>query len=150
MATRRTLRYITIIVLSLIWIMPLVAIFIFSFAPNQDILRMELLPTRVTLENYNTVLTTSMRGVSIPKSLINSAVIVVIHVIGILILDTPAAYALARVKFFGREVIFALILLTMIPPMTKDLQDPGPSLTRWRQFLLGRRSETYPAGLQDG
>ena len=116
MTTTRTLRYITIIVLSIIWVMPLLAIFIFSFAPNQDILRMELFPTRFTLENYHTVITTTLRGVSIPTSLVNSAVIVVIHVVGILILDTPAAYALARVKFFGREIIFGLILLTMMMP----------------------------------
>src|SRR5690606_7001820 len=116
MRLTRTLRYITIIVLALIWVTPLLAIFVFSFAPNSDILRMSLLPTSLTLENYNTVLSTTVRGVNIPRSLVNSAVIVVIQVIGILILDTPAAYALARLKFPAREVIFGLILLTMMMP----------------------------------
>ncbi|MBZ0302728.1 MAG: carbohydrate ABC transporter permease [Anaerolineae bacterium] len=116
MSTQRTLRYLTIIVLSLIWVAPLLAIFVFSFAPNSDIVRMSLIPSSVTLDNYNTVLSTTMRGVSIPRSLVNSALIVVIHVFGILLLDVPAAYALARIKFFGREIIFALILVTMMMP----------------------------------
>ena len=73
-----TTRYIVLIVLGLIWISPLLAIFIFSFAPNQDILRMEIFPTSFTLDHYTTVLTTNMRGVSIPSSLVNSTIIVVI------------------------------------------------------------------------
>ncbi|QPC82029.1 carbohydrate ABC transporter permease [Phototrophicus methaneseepsis] len=113
---RRTLRYVVLIVLSLIWISPLLAIFIFSFAPNQDILRMEIFPTSFTLEHYNTVMTTTLRGVSIPTSLVNSTIIVVIQVLGVLILDIPAAYALARTNFFGRDIIFALILITMMMP----------------------------------
>ncbi|MCB9459673.1 MAG: carbohydrate ABC transporter permease [Anaerolineaceae bacterium] len=111
-----TTRYIVLIVLGLIWVSPLLAIFIFSFAPNQDILRMEIFPTSFTLDHYTTVLTTNMRGVSIPSSLVNSTIIVVIQVLGILILDTPAAYALARSKFAGRELIFGLILMTMMMP----------------------------------
>lgn len=116
MRLSRSLRYLTIIVLALIWVTPLLAIFVFSFAPNSDILRMSLLPTSLTLDNYNTVLSTTVRGVNIPRALVNSAVIVVIQVIGILILDTPAAYALARLKFPAREIIFGLILLTMMMP----------------------------------
>lgn len=112
----RTLRFTATAVLAFVWVTPILAIFIFSFAPNSDILQMSLLPTRLTLDNYNTALSTTMRGVNIPGSLVNSTVIVFIQVIGILILDTPAAYALARLKFRGREIIFGLILLTLMMP----------------------------------
>lgn len=118
MSTSRTkvLRFVVVAVLSIIWISPIVAIFIFSFAPNSDIAQFRLFPSRFTLENYETVLTTSMRGVSVPGSVANSALIVVIQVAGIIALDLPAAYALARLKFFGREIIFAVILLTLMMP----------------------------------
>ncbi len=116
MVLKRTLRLAAIAVLAFLWVSPILAIFIFSFAPNSDILRMSLLPSQITLDNYNTALNTTMRGVNIPGSLVNSTIIVLIHVVGILILDTPAAYALTRLKFRGREIIFGLILVTLMMP----------------------------------
>ena len=116
LSTAKVLRLLVIIALALLWITPLLAIFIFSFAPNSDILRMSLLPSSVTLDNYITVLTTSLRGVNIPRSLVNSAVVALIQTAGILLLDTPAAYAFARYKFPGRDAIFAVILFTLMMP----------------------------------
>lgn len=116
LSSAKILRFVVLLVLALIWISPLLAIFVFSFAPNSDILRMSLLPSEITLDNYNTVLTTALRGVSIPKSLVNSAVIAVIQTAGILLLDTPAAYAFARYKFPGRDIMFAAILFTLMMP----------------------------------
>ena len=116
LSTAKTLRLLVILALALLWITPLLAIFIFSFAPNSDILRMSLLPSSLTLDNYITVLTTSLRGVNIPTSLVNSAVIAFIQTAGILLLDTPAAYAFARYKFPGRDAIFAIILFTLMMP----------------------------------
>ena len=116
LSTAKTVRFLVIVALALVWITPLLAIFVFSFAPNSDILRMSLLPSSLTLDNYITVLTTSLRGVNIPSSLVNSAVIAVIQTAGILLLDTPAAYAFARYKFPGRDAIFAVILFTLMMP----------------------------------
>lgn len=115
-STAKTVRILILLVLALIWIAPLAAIFIFSFAPNSDILRMSLLPTTVTLDNYNTVLTSSLRGVNIPQSLVNSAFIALVQTLGILLLDTPAAYAFARYEFRGRDVLFGMLLLTLMMP----------------------------------
>lgn len=116
MQKKNRLKFIILLILSIIWLFPLVAIFVFSFAPNEDILKMNLIPSSYTLENYITVFTTQISGVSIPSSLINSFIVVVIQVFGILILDTPAAYALARFKFRGRDIIFYTILLAMMMP----------------------------------
>jgi multiple sugar transport system permease protein len=116
LSTAKALRILVIAMLALLWVTPLLAIFVFSFAPNSDILRMSLLPSSLTLDNYITVLTASLRGVNIPRSLVNSAVVAVIQTVGILILDTPAAYAFARYKFPGRDVIFAVLLFTLMMP----------------------------------
>lgn len=116
LSTIRLIRVLILLVLSFLWIAPLAAIFIFSFAPNSDILRMSLLPSTLTLDNYNTVLTTTMRGVNIPQALVNSAVIAFIQTALILVLDTPAAYAFARYDFRGRELIFSIILITLMMP----------------------------------
>jgi multiple sugar transport system permease protein len=46
----------------------------------------------------------------------NSTVIMVAQVAGILLLDLPAAYAFGRLKFPGRDIIFYVVLLTMMMP----------------------------------
>jgi multiple sugar transport system permease protein len=116
MARYKIFKYILLLLLGFAWLLPLASMFLFSFAPNSDIIRMRLLPSKVTLDNYYAVFTTEIRGVSIPKALLNSLVVLVIQVTGILALDAPAAYALARLNFWGRETIFRLILITMMMP----------------------------------
>lgn len=114
-------RYAALTPLAFLWALPLVAMLVFSLVPNADILRMELWPSRLTFENYATVLTTTIRGVSVPLALWNSALILVIQVSGILLLDVPAAYALARLRFPGRELLFWTFLVTMMMPGLIDL-----------------------------
>jgi multiple sugar transport system permease protein len=48
-------------------------------------------------------------------------VIMVLQVVGILLLDIPAAYAFARMRFVGRDVLFYLILASMMMPGILDL-----------------------------
>src|SRR5690606_9196264 len=55
-------------------------------------------------------------GVSIPQAMLNSTVIMVAQVIGILLLDIPAAYAFGRLKWPGRDFVFFLVLITMMMP----------------------------------
>lgn len=116
MVSRHLVRYLALLVLAAIWALPLVAMLVFSFAPNTDIVRMQLWPSTLTLENYIEVFTNRIRGVSVTQSLINSAKVLVIQVLGILLLDIPAGYALARLRFCGRELIFSIILITMMMP----------------------------------
>lgn len=116
MVSRHLVRYLALLVLAAIWALPLVAMLVFSFAPNTDIVRMQLWPSALTLENYIEVFTNRIRGVSVTQSLINSAKVLVIQVLGILLLDIPAGYALARLRFCGRELIFSVILITMMMP----------------------------------
>jgi len=146
---------------------------IFSFAPNSDILLMRFFPTSFTLENYYQVFTTKIRGVSVPRSLANSTIVMVIQTLAILALDIPAAYALGRLKFWGREIIFGIILVTMMMPghiilislyalmSSLDLVDtlPGillPGLPRvvgiflLRQFFRGLPNELEDAARVDG
>lgn len=109
-------RYALLIILGLIWLLPLAAMFMFSFAPNSDILQLRLLPSVLTLDNYRKAIGAQIRGVNIVQALSNTSIVLIIQVIGILVLDTPAAYALARLKFWGREGIFRMILVTMMMP----------------------------------
>lgn len=55
------------------------------------------------------------------KYFVNSVIITLTSIIGIMFTSTMAGYAFARIKFFGREVIFAIILSTMMIPETITL-----------------------------
>ena len=109
-------RYLVLSLLTVVWLAPLMAMLIFSFAPNSDILQMRLWPSEFTWENYSKVLTTEIRGVSVPRALVNSTIILLVQVGGILVLDIPAAYAFGRLKFPGRDLLFGLVLVTMMMP----------------------------------
>lgn len=50
------------------------------------------------------------------KYFINSVIITAVTVSGQLIISVLAAYGFARIKFFGREVIFAILLASMMIP----------------------------------
>jgi multiple sugar transport system permease protein len=112
----QTARWIVLVILAALWFLPLVSLVLFSFAPPAEVLKGVFIPTQWTLDNYWKVLTETQRGVSVPGGLWNSTIIMVLQVAGILLLDVPAAYAFARTKFFGRNILFALVLVSMMMP----------------------------------
>ncbi|MEV8252736.1 carbohydrate ABC transporter permease [Rhodoglobus sp. NPDC076762] len=70
------------------------------------------LPVNGTFENVTTLFVD--RGIG--RALINSLLIAAMQVGGALVLCSMAAYALTRIPFKGRGVIFALILVTFMLP----------------------------------
>jgi len=110
------IRWIILLVLALLWFMPVASLVLFSFAPPAEILKDTLIPGNWTLDNYWKVLTDPHGGVNIPQAMANSAIIMVAQVIGILLLDIPAAYAFGRLKWWGRDVVFFIVLITMMMP----------------------------------
>lgn len=112
----QALRWLTLLLLSLLWFLPLVSLILFSFAPPSEVLKGVFIPGQWTLDNFSKVLFDTTRGVSVPTALWNSTVIMVFQVAGILLLDVPAAYAFARTRFVGRNILFALVLVSMMMP----------------------------------
>lgn len=78
---------------------------IFSFPP-------QLFPSQPTLENFQTVWQTYPFG----QYLTNSAIVAILTVSLNLLFCSLAAYPLARLQFRGREIIFALVLATIMIP----------------------------------
>lgn len=109
-------RWIVLLVLACLWFLPLVSLILFSFAPPSEVLKGSFIPGEWTLDNFSKVLLDTTRGVSVPTAIWNSTIIMVCQVVGILLLDVPAAYAFARTRFFGRNVLFALVLVSMMMP----------------------------------
>ena len=108
-------NYLLLIAIAILMLFPLVWLVSTSLkSPTEDIFSFppQLLPSQPTLENFRVVWETYPFG----RYLWNSTVISVITVIINLLFCSLAAYPLARLNFRGREIIFALIVSTIMIP----------------------------------
>lgn len=106
------------IVLCLVFGLPLLFMIISSFKPDIQIfgdlgtLRAFLPVGDLTLENYTGV----FERVPFAQFLLNSVIISVSTVVLGLIVNSMAAFALSRMKFWGQKVVLGVILATLIVP----------------------------------
>lgn len=106
------------LVLGLIWFFPILWMFLSSLQPNSELLVYppRIIPRQVTLENFKTILF-SGRGVNVGRSFLISVFLSSVVTLGVLVTATPAAYAFARLEFKGRDILFWLIVATLILPV---------------------------------
>jgi multiple sugar transport system permease protein len=71
-----------------------------------------IMPSGVRWQNYQQVLELSR----FPRWFLNSLIVTVVVVLSNLLICSLAGYAFARIKFFGREAVFVLVLATMMIP----------------------------------
>lgn len=87
-----------------------------SFKPSGDIVgNVNLWPETWTLDNYMSALG-GIGGVSFWSFFLNSLILAVGSVVGIILSATVSAYAFARISFPGRGVYFAVMIGTMLLP----------------------------------
>ncbi|GAB2597333.1 carbohydrate ABC transporter permease [Streptomyces capparidis] len=95
---------------------PLVWLISSSFKPSQDIVgNVEVLPSNGTLDNYSSALD-GVAGVEIWSYFVNSTILAVGSVVGVLFSASLTAYAFARIRFAGRNVLFAMMIGTLLLP----------------------------------
>ena len=161
-------------VLALLWLIPLAWIVLTALKPEPEIIRLPIrwFPEQVTLGNFAAPLTTS-RTANIGVAFGNSMIVAIAETVLTLTIDSMAAYALARLTFRGRTVIFSMIVASiMVPPQITLVplyllfQQVGwlstyqalvlPGLSRafgvflLRQFFLGVPKELEDAARIDG
>jgi multiple sugar transport system permease protein len=73
-----------------------------------------IIPPEMHLENYRNV----VQELGFKRSLFNSAIVTVLTTAGLVLTSSLAAYAFARLQFFGRDQIFLGYLATMMVPAT--------------------------------
>ncbi len=114
--TRSILKHAGLILFGLIMLYPLLWMIASSFKPDALIFRdPSLWPSEVTLDNY----TEGWNALLHPfhHYLLNSAIIVLGSLIGNLVACSMAAYAFARLKFRGRNLWFAIMLMSIMLPI---------------------------------
>jgi multiple sugar transport system permease protein len=105
--------------ISAVMLLPLVWMLLTSFKPEADIVTFppRLFPRHVTLQNYIDV----WHRIPFARLYLNTIVFAGCVTILSLILDSMAAYALARLPFRGRGVVLGLVLIMLMLPFQVTL-----------------------------
>ena len=103
--------------LAVIWLAPIVWVMT-SLKLTADIVRLppEWIPWPVTLEHYQEVLFSSSRTARIGRAFGNSLVIALGAVVIVVVTAAMAAYPLARMRFPGRDLVFTLLVGSLMIP----------------------------------
>ncbi|RNL85034.1 carbohydrate ABC transporter permease [Halostreptopolyspora alba] len=113
---RRPLTHLGLIAFGLVMLYPLLWMVSSSLKPTEDIFREPgLIPSTLTLSNY----TDGWTALEYPfhHYIFNSLVVVAGAVIGNLLACSMAAYAFARLEFRGKNLFFAVMLMTIMLPV---------------------------------
>jgi multiple sugar transport system permease protein len=109
------LKHLGLIAGSAIMVYPLIWLVVSSFKPNDEIFRnLSIFTTDLTFQNY----INGWNNLQFPFGLFlaNSTIISVGSILGNLISCSLAAYAFGRLKFRGRNILFAIMLMTIMLP----------------------------------
>lgn len=113
---RSVAKHIVLIALAAAMIYPLIWMVASSFKPSDTIFRnLSVIPTEIDLSNY----TTGWNALLHPFGhyMMNSAIIVLGSLVGNLVACSMAAYAFARLEFRGRNMWFAIMLMSIMLPI---------------------------------
>lgn len=170
-AVRRWIAALVALSLSLAFLLPVIWMALASFRTSRDlsVFPPTLFPREWTLRNYGQIATQIPFGRLYLNTFLFSGTVTVVS----LVLDSMAAYALARLRFRGRGVVFAAVIVLLLMPFQVTLVPlyllmntfglvntvPGLIVPRlasafgifyMRQYFLSLPSELEDAGRVDG
>ena len=160
-----------LLVFTFLWLFPFLWMVLSSLKSAQETFHAQtFLPQVWFFKNYSTALNT----VPFFRYTLNTVILSLANVIGTLVSCTPPAYALARLRWPGRDVFFLIVLSTMLLPYPVTIipiyvifSNLGLVNTFWpliipaffgnafyifllRQFFRGIPAELNDAGKVDG
>ena len=114
---RLILPYALLILLTVVFIAPLLWMLSTSLKPNFQTTQFppNWIPQDFSGEGYSTILTTASQN-PVLRWFINSLVAATAHAALVLVTASMAAYALARMNFRGKNILFAMIISTLFIP----------------------------------
>ncbi len=111
--SRRVVLQIVLLITSLAFVFPFYFMVLGAFQKDASTASTRLIPTGgVTLENFAAI----NARISLGRTLFNSGVFTAGALLGTLTFGLLAGYALARLRFRGRGLVFALMLLVQMIP----------------------------------
>ena len=108
--------YLFLIIMSIIFLMPMLWMLSTSLKPQKEWFSKTIawIPQTITTGNYTKLLNNPT--VPIGRWFLNSTMVATVTTVLILVVDSMAAYAYARMEFRGRKFLFALLLATLFLP----------------------------------
>jgi len=109
--------YIILIPLAIFMILPIIFIFSHSFKPLDELFAFPptFFPQKPTLENFkNLFSTTTENGIPISRYIFNSVVVTVAVMFFNILISTMAAFALSKMKFKMKNIIFEINTIALM------------------------------------
>ena len=110
----RTLFYLVLILFALFFLLPLLWMVVTAFKPFEEWLTPNWIPANPTLENFTSIF--NDKSLPVVNWFLNSLLIASLFTLVILIIDSLAGYAYARLEFPGKNLLFSLMLATLVMP----------------------------------
>ncbi|HOX28444.1 MAG TPA: carbohydrate ABC transporter permease [bacterium] len=114
----RLMKYLLLVLLVAVIVVelaPLLWMLSTSLKPEGEIMSptAQWIPAHITLENYAMM----FKRFAIARWFVNSIVAAAASTVIVLLIDAMAAYAFARMRFFGRDVMFFLAVTMLLVPL---------------------------------
>ncbi len=109
---KKLLFYLLLTIGAIAFIYPFYWMIAASLAPENEIGNLALFPTSISLNSYSQM----VDKIPIGRSLINSIFVASSITFGVLVFGSMVGYALSRLEFKGRDLIFYVIIFTMTLP----------------------------------
>jgi multiple sugar transport system permease protein len=119
MKVRRVVRYVVLTLLALIFISPIIFMIVTSFKTRADAASLPPTwwPSPFTTDAYATV-TGAGTETPVLRWFANSMIAATLHAFLVVATSAMAAYALARMEFRGKKIVFGMIIATLfVPPV---------------------------------
>ncbi|WP_278814791.1 carbohydrate ABC transporter permease [Bifidobacterium pullorum] len=106
--------YCVLAVIGVVWIFPFLWMALGSVKTQREILAIppKLLPERATLENF----TQWFQELNFGSYFTNSLVVAIVTVLGNIVFCSMVGYALAKMKFAGKNIVFGAVMVTLMVP----------------------------------
>ena len=129
----RVLAWLVLAGIAILWLTPLVWMISTSLKTPQDLFGVHWIPDPIAWNNYIDAFSFGMWD----RWALNTVVITLISMVGVVFSSAMVAYAFARLRWRGRETLFKIVLATMMLPSV---------VTLIPQFILFARLPAF--GLQ--
>lgn len=106
--------YLVLTLFALFFLLPLLWMVVTAFKPFEEWLNPNWIPVNPTLENFTSIF--NDRSLPVVNWFFNSLLIATLFTAAILIIDSLAGYAYARLEFPGKNLLFGLMLATLVMP----------------------------------
>ncbi|MGH7601765.1 MAG: carbohydrate ABC transporter permease, partial [bacterium] len=113
----KILRYIFLVLAAIVFVYPFLWMLSATLRPENEIGGLNIFPSRLTLTSYVAV----FQKIPLLRAFANSLFVSLSVVLSVLVWGSMTGFALSHLPFRGRNLIFTLVILTMILPVQLTL-----------------------------